>query len=319
MTFRPFSPYKGLTPFQDSDGDVPFFFGRERERELVEANLMASRLTVLYGETGVGKSSLLHAGVAHHLRTLARGNLEARGEPGLAVVVFDAWRDDDPVHGLSTAVADEVTVALGGSVTPKDEARSLGDALGMWQELLGGDLYVILDQAEEYFLYHGGRNGRGSFDAEFPDVVNDSDLRVNFLLAVRDDSLAKLDAFRKRIPNVFGNYLRLEHLDREAARSAIVEPVVEYNRLVDEGEPVSIEPALVDAVLEQIVTGKVDVGQTGRGSVESANGEVRIICNSSSGACGTRSSALEVASSVWRRCVGSAEPSRSSATTSSVR
>jgi WD40 repeat protein len=269
-------PYKGLSPFQDSDGDVPFFFGRDRERELVEANLMASRLTVLYGETGVGKSSLLRAGVAHHLRSLARGNLDARGEPGIAVVVFDSWRDD-PVHALRTAVADEVTSALGGSVTPADEGgRSLGDTLGMWQELLGGDLYVILDQAEEYFLYHGGDNGGGTFASEFPAVVNDPDLRVNFIMAVRDDSLAKLDAFRKRIPNVFGNYLRLEHLDRDAARAAIVEPVAEYNRLVGADDAVTIEPALVDAVLEQVVTGKVDVGQTGRGSVESTNGEVRI-------------------------------------------
>jgi WD40 repeat protein len=271
-----YSPYKGLTAFQDSDRDVPFFFGRERECELVEANLMASRLTVLYGETGVGKSSLLRAGVAHHLRNVARANLETRGEPGLAVVVFDAWRDD-PVAALRTAVANEVTRALGGSVTPSDErGRSFSDALGMWQELLGGDLYVILDQAEEFFLYHRGENGRGTFADEFPAVVNDSDLRVNFVLAVRDDSLAKLDAFRKRIPNVFGSYLRLEHLDLQAARAAIVEPILEYNRRVGDDEAMSIEPGLVDAVLDQVVAGKVEVGQAGRGSVEGDVGEVRI-------------------------------------------
>ena len=50
--------------------DWRFFFGRERESELVAANLMASRLTVLYGPSGVGKSSLLRAGVARRLRTL---------------------------------------------------------------------------------------------------------------------------------------------------------------------------------------------------------------------------------------------------------
>jgi len=107
------SPYKGLTPFEDSEQDVRFFFGRERERALIEANLMASRLTVLYGETGVGKSSVLRAGVAHHLRGVAEANLFARNEPGMAVVVFDAWRDD-PLHALRTAVADAVTQALGG-------------------------------------------------------------------------------------------------------------------------------------------------------------------------------------------------------------
>ena len=74
MSSESLSPYKGLTPFDDSDLDAHFFFGRERECELIEANLMASRLTVLYGETGVGKSSVLRAGVAHHLR--------GQGEPG---------------------------------------------------------------------------------------------------------------------------------------------------------------------------------------------------------------------------------------------
>src|SRR5438445_13457537 len=113
MTAPRFAPYKGLRMFEDSELDVPFFFGRERERELVEANLMASRLTVLYGETGVGKSSLLRAGVAHGLRSLARENRDAPGEPGLAVVVSDAWRDA-PVRALRTAAADAVTAALGG-------------------------------------------------------------------------------------------------------------------------------------------------------------------------------------------------------------
>jgi hypothetical protein len=50
------SPFKGLRSFEDSEGDVPFFFGRELERAQIEANLMASRLTVVYGETGVGKA-----------------------------------------------------------------------------------------------------------------------------------------------------------------------------------------------------------------------------------------------------------------------
>jgi predicted KAP-like P-loop ATPase len=88
-------PYKGLASFEDSDRDVQFFFGREREREIICANLMASKLTVLYGDTGVGKSSVLRAGVARELRS--------REEP-LGVVVFDAWKDD-PAAGLREALA----------------------------------------------------------------------------------------------------------------------------------------------------------------------------------------------------------------------
>ena len=79
------SPYKGLAAFEDSELDALFFFGRERDTEIVVANLIASRLTVLYGPSGVGKSSLLLAAVARRLRELPEAPL---------VVVFSNWGDD---------------------------------------------------------------------------------------------------------------------------------------------------------------------------------------------------------------------------------
>ena len=74
-------PYKGLEYY--AEADAPFFFGREGEEEIVVANLLAARLTLLYGPSGVGKSSLLRAGVARRLRD--------SGEPNRRT--FDsAWR-----------------------------------------------------------------------------------------------------------------------------------------------------------------------------------------------------------------------------------
>ena len=84
MTGVPESPYKGLASFEDSELDALLFFGREREIAAVAANVLASRLTVLYGPSGVGKSSLLGAGVARRLRELS----------GAPVVVHDAWAED---------------------------------------------------------------------------------------------------------------------------------------------------------------------------------------------------------------------------------
>src|SRR5688500_19909555 len=90
----PAAPYKGLARFDDSETDERFFFGRDRETEMVADNLVASRLTVLYGPSGVGKSSLLRAGVVRRLRALVpAGQRTVAGEAALAVVV-DAWRDD---------------------------------------------------------------------------------------------------------------------------------------------------------------------------------------------------------------------------------
>jgi ATP/maltotriose-dependent transcriptional regulator MalT len=46
--------------------NAAYFFGRERESDLIVANLIASRLTLLYAPSGVGKTSVLckHSAVA---------------------------------------------------------------------------------------------------------------------------------------------------------------------------------------------------------------------------------------------------------------
>ena len=132
--------------------------------------------------------------------------------------------------------------------------------------MVGGEVVVLLDGLEEEFLYHGGDERPGSFLDEFSEAATRPGLRASFLLAVREDALAKLDRFKSRIPNVFGNYLRLEHLDREAGREAIVGPVERWNESAE--SKVEVEPDLVDAVLDQVAAGKVEVGQPGRGGVE---------------------------------------------------
>ena len=200
------SPYKGLAPFEDSEQDALFFFGREREREVIAANLQASRLTVLYGSSGVGKTSLLGAGVARELRALG---------PNAVVSIRDAW----------AGALDDIF----------DDVRDAEEA------------YLILDQFEEYFLYHDGF-GPGTLLESLPELLRES--RAHVLISLREDSLAQLDAFKASVPSVFANQVRLEHLDRVAARAAITEPLSRWNELT--GESITIEPALVEAVLDEV-------------------------------------------------------------------
>ncbi len=243
----PAGPFKGLASFEDSDADARLFFGREREREIIVANLLASGLTVLYGESGVGKSSVLRAGVARDLRELP--------EP-LAVVVFADWRDD-PARALESRIAE---------TTGAEPQGRLADTLELAAGLVGGQVFVILDGVEEEAVYQEAETGPGSFLDEFSEAATRPGLRASFLLAVREDSLARLDRFKSRIPNVFGNYLRLQRLDRVSGREAIVGPVDRYNE-THAGSEIEIEPALVEAVLDQVAAGKVELGQSGRGGV----------------------------------------------------
>ena len=71
------SPYRGLMPYTEID--TTYFFGREQETVTVAANLEVARLTLLYGPSGVGKSSLLRAGVFHQLQQHAQANFAAYG------------------------------------------------------------------------------------------------------------------------------------------------------------------------------------------------------------------------------------------------
>jgi WD40 repeat protein len=260
----PACPYKGLMPYDEDD--AAFFFGREAERDVIVANLMAARLTLLYGPSGVGKSSILRAGVARHLHQLSDDEAAERGHRDFVVVVFNAWRDD-PVASLEAAVREGLRRALPAEQLEMVPGR-LAERLGAWTRQLGLEIFIILDQFEEYFLYHGDEDGEGTFAVEFPRLLAVPDVRVNMLIAIREDALASLDRFEGRLPNLFDNFLRLQHLDREAARAAIEEPVRQFNRLAAPDRQVQIEPALVETLLDQVQTGRVTVGESGLGMVE---------------------------------------------------
>lgn len=239
------SPYKGLMPYAEQDAEL--FFGRDRDCAIITANLFASRLTILFGASGVGKSSVLQAGVAHNLRR----------KEDMAVVVFSDWHEA-PLDNLRQAVQDEIEQVLGTDLN-QVEAVSFEDFLADCASRLDGQLVIILDQFEEYLLYHPGDEGPGSIVTEFARVVNSPDIPVSFLIAIREESLAKLDRFKGRIPQLFGNYLRLDHLDEKAAREAIQKPLEKVGW--------EWEAELVEAVIDQVRVGRIGLGEIGRGEI----------------------------------------------------
>lgn len=257
----PEGPYKGLMPY--AERDAALFFGREAEQEIIAANLQAYRLTLLYGESGVGKSSVLRAGVAHHLRQLSDRNLAARGTRDLVVAVCASWRDD-PVATIDEGIRAAVR---GDGVAAPGHAGSLLERLRRWTDVLESELLIICDQFEDYFLYHPVDSPGNRFDDEFAQAINAPDLQANVLIAVREDALARLDRFKGRIPRLFENYLRIRPLDRDAARAAIEMPIARFNALQPPGTPpMTIDPDLTLAVLDQVRTGQLSLDSAGAGT-----------------------------------------------------
>ncbi|MDA0160300.1 hypothetical protein OM076_08495 [Solirubrobacter ginsenosidimutans] len=231
MTGAP--PYVGLAPFNEADADR--FFGRDAERKRIIANLQASRFTLLYARSGVGKSSLLRAGVVTRLAAAPASRL--------VPFIFSSWSGDPNV---------ELPRALGVG------GDGLLDALERRSESAEGMLLVVLDQFEEFFEYHQGTLSGARFADDLARCVQRSDLRAHVLVSIREDAYSRLgDEFKGRLPNVYSNYLHLDDLDERGARAAIEEP------LKRAGDGASIEPALVDRVLDDVRRG------------EGANGDAR--------------------------------------------
>lgn len=277
----PLSPYKGLIPY--SEADEPYFFGRDTECEIITSNLQAARITALYGASGVGKSSVLRAGVMSRLRRLAEGNMKRVGKPRFCLAIYpwgetaqsaaySSWRDD-PVDGIGGAVIEAASrYADENARLALRQANSLCDRLRAAAESVGGRMLIILDQFEEFFLYHAGEAGGGTFGTEFPAVVNDPELRVNFLIGIREDAIAKLDFFKAAIPHLLDNRLEIKHLSPSAAREAVEKPLLRYNeRVAAPGEEIQIEPELVERVLRDVELGKVSSEQTGKGVIATAS------------------------------------------------
>ena len=239
------SPYPGLRPFTEEDH--PFFFGREREAEIVAANLLSSRLTLLYGASGVGKSSVLLAGVVNSLREQSRANIKDEDAfNDFAVVVVNVW--SDPQQEIAAAARAEIEVLLGRNDLPDPpDGAKLAEVLDHWSEQLNGRLLVVFDQFEEYFRYHDDELEAGTFDEEFPQAVNRADVRANFLLSIRDDELAQLDRFRGKIPSLFDNRLKIDHLSYAGAEQAIRGPI----DVLPAEQRVTIAEGFVEAVLAE--------------------------------------------------------------------
>jgi len=242
---NPASPYVGLRPFREED--FPFFFGRDREIRVIASNLQARPLTVLYGASGVGKSSVLQAGIVRRLKD----------RPGTSVLYFRDWQSASLLEEISSRAREFVS-------SPADagtNATSTGSKKAV--DPMRERVFLILDQFEEFLLYHASDNLGEEFCSILARIVNRKDCPANVLIGIRDDSLYKLDRrFSIRIPNLLRDTLEVERLSPAGARSAIEKPLKVFTENSGNGKVYGIEPSLVDRVLEQVQTGHVAISES---------------------------------------------------------
>lgn len=267
--------YPGASPFETYQQRL--FFGREHDTELLYRQIKLEQLVVLYSKSGLGKSSLLNAGIVPLVERDAR--LQSMR------VRFRAWSPG------KLATPADITRAL---IAPTGSERTFLDSLikdepTLWHNTKEFQiknqgqkgLFLIFDQFEELFTYpkpaiaEFQRQLAETLYSDIPDryskvleeqfekgevQLNEQqmnllqtpiDLKVIF--AIRSDRMHLLEQLSDHLPNILKNCYELLPLDIRQAESAIYLPA-RYQPAAGE-QPLSTpafdyERAAVDKMLD---------------------------------------------------------------------
>jgi DNA-binding winged helix-turn-helix (wHTH) protein len=245
-------PYKFLDYYTERDAEL--FFGREQEIAVIRSQIISHRTFVLHGRSGVGKSSLLRAGLIP--------SLKADGHLTLVIRSFS-----DPLTEIEGALSKQ----LSDPPTESDLCRLVREICKDHPDRL---VILFLDQFEEFFLL-ATEDARCRFIESISQMVAAGDLPARVVFALREDMLAEMSALKPAIREIFHHEYRLNRLDREQAARAIAEPVravgCEYEpqllmRLLDDlADDKGIEPPQLQIVCDSLFDAR---GPDGKLTVE---------------------------------------------------
>ncbi len=238
------NPWPGLESFEENAH--AFFFGRSHETESLLNHVLDAPVTVLYGRSGLGKTSLLQAGLFPLLRERGFLPIHIRFEltPGAAPLT----------RQLHHSVRDSIQADVPDAMLPADEES-------LWEYLHRADFelwsarnypltpLIVLDQFEELFTLGERVPDRvDAFRNELGDLAENripADLaarierdealagRFNLrsrnyklLISLREDFLPHLEGWCRLIPTLGRSRMRLLRLRTDEAVDAVHKPAL---------------------------------------------------------------------------------------------
>ncbi|MEA2002352.1 MAG: hypothetical protein U9N84_10785, partial [Actinomycetota bacterium] len=185
------SPYLGPRPFDDDDADRARFFARDAEADEIVALILGHTLTVVYAQSGAGKTSIFNAAVLPRLRSEGFATLP------LTRVSGEIPDDLDAALGLNPYILNTITGLAPDAPASDLAAHSLGDYLAE----AGGDSnaqVLVVDQFEEIFTQSTaeGHVDRNEFFSELADAIA-SDPLLRVVLVLREEYIAQLEPYAR--------------------------------------------------------------------------------------------------------------------------
>ncbi|MFR9778432.1 BTAD domain-containing putative transcriptional regulator [Micromonospora sp. MS34] len=174
------NPYKGLRAFGEADAEQ--FHGRESVVEELLATLGERRLVAVVGPSGIGKSSIVRAGLVPAVR---QGRLPASE----SWAVTDMFPGSYPFDELAAAL-----LRVGVTHPPELVDELARDELGVSRQvkrLLPPDtgLLLVIDQFEELFTLTTDKETRRRFLDGLTRLATDARSRTRVVLTLRADFL----------------------------------------------------------------------------------------------------------------------------------
>jgi WD40 repeat protein/DNA-binding SARP family transcriptional activator len=210
-------PFKGLAFFDRADAE--YFCGRERLVSDLVARLVEAPIVGILGPSGIGKSSLLRAGV---LQALSAGLLPGSG----------GWRQallrpgEHPDANLSGALGGERVGQVVERISP------------------GERLVIAVDQLEELFTLCKREDERAAFLDQLATVAEDRERRALVLVSMRADFYGRLVSYPQFASLLSRSHVLVGPMGHEELTRAIEQPATRSG--------LELEPGLTEALISDV-------------------------------------------------------------------
>ena len=233
----PANPFVNFSSYGPEMAEL--FFGRDKDtRELFDKviNDTAVRSTLVFGPIGVGKTSLIRAGLLPRVQQLFRTGYLALSRELFELPVFNELflsppLKQDPPRFLELFFGEE------GKTLSTDERKIL-----------------IIDQLEEVFIWVTESAQLEFFYRHLAHLI-DGHYNCDLVLVIRDEFFANLQDLESFIPGILEEQMRVKHLDRYGA-AEVIRRNLHYAKFDVEGEPV------MDRILQNVTEGDGKVNLT---------------------------------------------------------
>jgi len=243
-----FNPFPGLRPFSADESDL--FFGREAESKEVYEKLLKNRFVTLIGESGCGKSSLIHCGVLPKVR-----NRQINGYSEWRIISFRPG--NDPIGNLAVAIADNISASGQQKIDWKEIQSDLFDnpdgiSAILRKFIIKSDetVLLVIDQFEELFrLASKGKKeivaaSVAKFVGLMIEVISHHSENILTIISIRSDFIGECSRYHGLTQLINNSNFLIPDLGPGNYRKAIEGPVRYAG--------VNIDPLLVTTLLGDI-------------------------------------------------------------------